>query len=421
MVRCLRGAGSKQHASALGLLLLAPVYLMSNLPAWVLPLNRMHISPQGSRSLVMRLAGPVVVDAEEVVSLPGSDNRSVPSVSAVPAAHALGTAVITGASTGIGLATAEGMARSGHYSKIILAGRDSAKHEQAISTLQGCSTDVEFAHMSLDLSSLDSVREFVASFKKLELPLKTLVLNAGVMAVPDRRLTVDGFEYQFGVNHLSHFLLANLLLDTMVAAATPASPGRVIVLSSSAHQIPSPLLRGDLGDLQSFEYSPWVAYGQSKLANILFAYELDRRCREAGLPVAVNAVHPGVVNTELARYLAGDSELQKSLQDLLQPVVQIALKSPEDGARTSVLLATTPQGKLSGRYWQDSRPAASVDIDPTGELPAPLRSLLPLRPRLTSYDPDVWSELWTESELLVGLKPSEVSSLKEDMDAVAPV
>merc|ERR1719210_1663398 len=105
--------------------------------------------------------------------------------------------------------------------------------------------------MDLELDKLESVRAFAAEFLELGLPLHALILNAGVMAIPDRRLTADGFEYQFGVNHLGHFLLANLLLDTLVASGSWADPGRLISLSSSAHQIPSPLLRGDLGDLQS--------------------------------------------------------------------------------------------------------------------------------------------------------------------------
>lgn len=325
-------------------------------------------------------------------------------------------AVITGASTGIGLATVEGMLRSGRYGTVVLAGRGAEKHEQAIRDLWGrlgpSLAAVELRHMPLDLDSLTSVREFAASFLALGLPLHTLVLNAGVMALPERRTTRDGFEYQFGVNHLSHFLLANLLLDTLLATASPADPGRVIVLSSSAHQMPSPLLRGDLGDLQSVDYSAWSAYGQSKLANVLFAYELDRRCRERGLPIAVNAVHPGVVNTELARYISpgGDEGPAAALRRLVQPLATLVLKPPAEGAKTSVLLATGPEGALSGRYWHDGRPAATLDVDPLGELPEALRALLPARPRLTSYDPTVWAGLWRASEDLVDLRPGEVAA-----------
>jgi len=326
-------------------------------------------------------------------------------------------AIVTGASTGIGLATVEGMARSGLYDEIVLAGRNPAKHEFAVERLKeqlGSVADgLILKYMPLELTSLQSVRDFATDFLNSGSPLHTLVLNAGVMAIPERRTTEDGYEYQFGVNHLSHFLLANLLLDRLVASASSADPGRVISLSSAAHQIPSPLLSGDVGQLSldKDNYNNWVAYGQSKLCNLLFAYELDLRCRELGLPIAANAVHPGGVDTELARYLgAGSSEATGPLTDLTKPLRSLAIKTPEDGAGTSVLLATSPMGKLSGRYWLDKRPAASLDVDPTVELPGPAKAFLPVKPRFTSYNPETWSELWKESEKLSGLKPAEVSA-----------
>jgi NAD(P)-dependent dehydrogenase (short-subunit alcohol dehydrogenase family) len=330
-------------------------------------------------------------------------------------------AIVTGASTGIGLATVEGMARSRIYGKIVLAGRNPEKHELAIQGLKerlGSDADgLTLTHMPLDLNSLQSVRAFATDFLSSESPLHTLVLNAGVMAIPERRTTEDGHECQLGVNHLSHFLLTNLLLDRLVASTSPMDPGRVISLSSTAHQIPSPLLSGDVGQLQFDQnnYSPWVAYGQSKLCNVLFAYELDRRCRDLGLPISANAVHPGGVDTELPRYLGSGgggwaSQATGPFAELAKPLLSLAIKTPEDGACTSVLLATTSMGKLSGRYWHDERPAASMDLDPTDELPGPAKALLPVRPRLTSYDPDTWSKLWEVSEKLSGLMPDEVSA-----------
>jgi NAD(P)-dependent dehydrogenase (short-subunit alcohol dehydrogenase family) len=299
------------------------------------------------------------------------------------------------------------------YGTIIFAGRDPQKHERAIAKLRKNlgkgDSEVELKHMDLELDSLQSVRDFAAAFIALGISLHTLILNAGVMAIPDRRLTADGFEYQFGVNHLGHFLLANLLLDSLVSSGSWSDPGRLISLSSSAHQIPSPLLRGDLTDLGSERYAAWSAYGQSKLANLLFVYELDRRCRKLGVPLAVNAVHPGVVSTELARYMMSDgpAEVGSFLQELVKPFTSLTLKTPKDGAATSVLLATKEEGTLSGRYWQDERPAASMDLDLTGGLPAPTRALLPFGgpPRLTSYDTEAWEELWRESAALVGLSP----------------
>lgn len=330
-------------------------------------------------------------------------------------------AIVTGSSTGIGLATVEGMARSGLYGTIVLAGRNREKYELAIQDLKdrlgSVAQGLTLKYMTVELSSLKSVRNFAADFLNSSLPLHTVVLNAGVMAIPDRRTTEDGYECQFGVNHLSHFLLANLVLDRLVASASPADPARVISLSSAAHQIPSPLLYGDVGQLQLDQnnYNAWVAYGQSKLCNVLFAYELDRRCRSLGLPIAANAVHPGGVDTELARYIGGGStEFSGPLQDLAKPFLsvarQYAIKTPEDGACTSVLLATTNMGKLSGRYWLDKRPAASFDIDPASELPEPAKGFLPVQPRLTSYNPETWSELWRESEKMSGLMPNEVQS-----------
>lgn len=349
------------------------------------------------------------------------DAPAVNPVQAMPGVGEYKVAIITGASTGIGLATATGMAQSGRYRKIIFAGRDPPKHESAMAEVKlavsgTAANATELEYSELDLSSLSSVRSFAKSFLASGQALDTLVLNAGVMALPQRQVTKDGHEYQMGVNHLGHFLLANLLMDVLVRSGSAADPSRVISLSSSAHQIPSPLLGGDLGNLQSQNYSPWVAYGQSKLANILFAYELDRRCRQRGLPVAANAVHPGGVDTELGRHLAGSAgDIGKQLESLARPVMSTVIKSAADGARTSVLLATGPEGKLSGRYWLDERPAASMDVDPTGELPGPLKAFLPdaVKPKLTSYDPQVWKSLWQVSEELTGMKPGEVACLAD--------
>mmetsp|Transcript_7911 Transcript_7911/g.14372 ORF Transcript_7911/g.14372 Transcript_7911/m.14372 type:complete len:406 (+) Transcript_7911:46-1263(+) len=377
--------------------------------------NLAFLTPQRAPRLALRAqrqsAGPVV-DAEEVS--PISFSVTVGGFNSSNASMSGKTAVITGASTGIGLATVEGMVRSGIYKSIIMAGRDAEKHQRAMEGLREevgtLDQAVELRYLPLELASLKSVRSFAGAVLEQEVPIHTLILNAGVMALPNRKQTEDGYEYQFGVNHLGHFLLSNLLMDKLASSGTAADPARVISLASTAHQIPSKLLKGDLGDLQSYEYSAWGAYGQSKLANVMFAYELDRRCRDRGLPVVANAVHPGVVNTELARYMGGEGRnMPSSLQDFTKPLLAYVLKSPAEGAKTSLVLATKPEGKLSGRYWQDGRPTASIDFDPAGDLPAPALELLPFRPKFTSYDPKVWAELWTESELLVGLRPEDVS------------
>jgi len=359
--------------------------------------------------------------AEEVVDAVAANASSEPAPEQKEAPkkpRGTKVAVITGASTGIGLATVEAMAKSGIYRTIVMAGRDAAKHEAAIISLQrrlrSSGEDVEFRHMPLELSSLDSVREFAEEFKASELPLHTLILNAGVMMLPERKVTKDGFEYQFGVNHLAHFLLTNLLLDNMAEVGTRADPARVISLSSAAHFFPSPLLKGSVKDLQSVRYSPVGAYGQSKLANLLFAYELDRRLAAKGVPVTANAVHPGGVDTELPRYITGENSFLDSLRNLAGSDFKFPfVKTPEDGAKTSVMLATTDFGKMSGRYWQDEKPAASVSFDVTaGMLP---KGQLPFTPpSITSYDPAVWQKLWEESEKLVSLAPEEVPKALSD-------
>ncbi|CAE7854302.1 unnamed protein product [Symbiodinium necroappetens] len=338
-------------------------------------------------------------------------------------------AIVTGASTGLGLATAQSLATSGNFSLIVLAGRSQEKHEKALDSLRQLTPVAELRYMPLELDSLASVRGFVVDFLAMKLPLHCLVLNAGVMALPSRQETRDGHEYQLAVNYLGHFLLANLLVDHMAATASPRDPGRIISLSSSAHLIPSALQRGDLSDLQSADkYAPWQAYGQAKLCNLLFAYELDRRCRLGGIPIASNAIHPGAVATELKRHLPqnqqeedqGQNPLEgvyQALKSVVQPLLDLIVQSPEEGARTTVLLATSEQGKLSGYYWQDGRPSASLDTEVQGLLPPPLRALrilsrllkavAPPEKAATSYDTETWRELWRESERLVGLEASE--------------
>ncbi|KPI30754.1 short-chain dehydrogenase/reductase SDR [Actinobacteria bacterium OV320] len=190
------------------------------------------------------------------------------------------TAVVTGANSGLGLATVEALARAGAH--VVLAVRDPRRGEAAAATVPG-SVEVR----RLDLADLSSVREFAAGWRG---DLDLLINNAGVMNVPGAR-TKDGFETQFGTNHLGHFALTNLLL--------PHITDRVVVLSSGAHRMPgSPRIRFDNLDLTG-EYAPMAAYSQSKLANLLFTLELQRRLGEAGSPVRALAAHPGWAATNL--------------------------------------------------------------------------------------------------------------------------
>jgi len=191
------------------------------------------------------------------------------------------TAIVTGASSGIGLETARALTARG--ARVILAVRDAAKGDKAAATLPGPGThEVRL----LDLASLESVRSFARDWP--DQPIDLLINNAGVMIPPLGR-TADGYELQFGTNHLGHFALTNLLL--------PHVTGRVVTVSSNAHRAG----RMDFDDLswERKKYGAWRAYGQSKLANLLFTAELQRRLTEAGSKVLSMAAHPGYAATNL--------------------------------------------------------------------------------------------------------------------------
>jgi len=325
-------------------------------------------------------------------------------------------AIVTGASCGVGKATVEGLVESGQFTHIVLAGRNSEKYQLALDGIgqafagRACPT---LTHLDLELASLKSVRTFVKAFERLELPsLDVLVLNAGVMMIPELLQTEDGFERQMGVNHCGHFALLNLLLPKLTASGSDSAPARVISLSSSAHLADSPLANGDLQDLMFSanpeEYSAVAAYAQSKLANVLMAYELDRRAREDDLPISISAVHPGGVQTDLGRYMidgmadpaTGElSEMALNMpawqEGLIRGIVNtfITPKTPEQGAKTSVLLATcAPEELSSGFYWTDEQPVASL-----GQTYNPMSDG-------TSYDESVWKRFWEMSEGWTGVE-----------------
>lgn len=239
-------------------------------------------------------------------------------------------AVVTGANSGIGYITARELARRG--ARVVLACRS---HERGAAALQRLRTELPEAAAEfrrLDLSDLSSVRAFAASFPGEQLGL--LVNNAGVMAVPYAR-TADGFEMQFGVNHLGHFALTGLLLEHLAAAPD----ARVVSVSSMAH-----LLAGiDMGDLQSERrYHRWLAYGASKTANLLFIDELARRTAHRGTgPLAV-AAHPGYSATELqtrGARLAG----RRATERIMHLGNLLIGSSPEVGAAPLLFAATAPQ------------------------------------------------------------------------------
>ncbi|XP_061390412.1 retinol dehydrogenase 13-like [Musca vetustissima] len=230
--------------------------------------------------------------------------------------------IITGCNTGIGKETALELARRG--ARIYMACRDYNRCEKARQDIIYETGNSKIFNRRLDLSSLQSVREFAEQFKKEEERLDILINNAGIMATP-RKLTVDGYEQQFAVNHLGHFLLTNLLLDHLKAAA----PSRIIVVSSWMYAL-GRIQTEDLNSEKS--YNDFRAYAQSKLANVLFTQKIAKILKGSG--VTVNCLHPGSVQTELFRnnrFLAISSQLTK-----------LALRSPRGGAQTSIYLALDP-------------------------------------------------------------------------------
>ena len=205
------------------------------------------------------------------------------------------TAVVTGASGGLGLETARVLA--GRGADVVLACRDTEKAERAAELIRAESGRARLRVVHLDLASLASVREAADEIRSACPRLDLLINNAGVMAVPTRQLSADGFELTFAVNHLGHFALTGLVLDRLLS--TPGS--RIVTVSSIGHRMGPAAMQFD--DLQfSQKYDPWHTYWQSKLANLLFTYELDRRLQAAGAGPIALAAHPGNARTDLWRH-----------------------------------------------------------------------------------------------------------------------
>ena len=248
------------------------------------------------------------------------------------------TVIITGGNTGIGKETAIDLAKRG--AKVIIACRSQARGENALKDIRKESGSERVYLRLLDLASFASIRKFADEIISSEARLDILINNAGIMMCPFWK-TEDGHEMQFGVNHLGHFLLTNLLLDLIKKSA----PSRIINVSSLAHTVVSTI---DLEDLNNeTTYSRVFAYGESKLANVLFSRELNRRL--VGSSVSVFSVHPGSVTTELARHLFGDI-----VEFFLVPLRFIFFKNSKQGAQTSICCAVDNEiMKHSGEYFAD--------------------------------------------------------------------
>ncbi|WOX24496.1 oxidoreductase [Streptomyces solicathayae] len=237
------------------------------------------------------------------------------------------TAVVTGANSGIGLVTARELARRG--ARVVLACRSESRGSRAVERLLAEVPDATAEFRPLDLADLGSVREFAAALPYERLDL--LVNNAGVMALPYGR-TADGFETQFGVNHLGHFALTGLLLPRLLAA-----PGaRVVSVSSGFHAL-SDL---DMGDLNSErKYRRWIAYGRSKTANLLFVHELARRLGAAGAELVAAAAHPGYAATNL-QSASARLEGRRGAERLMELGNRIIAQPAEAGALPTLYAAT---------------------------------------------------------------------------------
>ncbi|ACU37239.1 SDR family NAD(P)-dependent oxidoreductase [Actinosynnema pretiosum subsp. pretiosum] len=279
------------------------------------------------------------------------------------------TAVVTGANTGLGFETARVLAERG--ATVVLAVRDVEKGKRAADRIAG-----EVLVQELDLTSLDSVREAAASLRAAHPRLDLLINNAGVMYTP-RLTTRDGFELQFGTNHLGHFALTGLLLERLL----PVPGSRVVTVSSTGHRIQAAIHFDDLHWERS--YSRAGAYGQSKLANLMFTYELQRRLAAHGATAAV-AAHPGMSNTELARNTPAAIRV---------PVTWLApvLTQPATMGALPTLRAATDPAALGGQYY-----------GPGG------RGEVKGHPRVVasspqSHDAEVQRRLWDVSERLTGV------------------
>ncbi|NQX67894.1 SDR family oxidoreductase [Paenibacillus alba] len=275
------------------------------------------------------------------------------------------TVIVTGANSGMGLATTVALARKGAH--VIMLCRSKQRGELALAEARQQSGSDRIELMLCDLGSLASIRAFAEDFLAKHQVLDVLVNNAGVVTVK-RQTTSDGFEAMTGVNHLGHFLLTNLLLEAIVRA----QQGRIVNVSSGAHKIgrfdfDNPyLMRG---------FSVWRGYAQSKIANIWFTRELAKRL--AGTTATVNALHPGAVGTNIG--VDRDTGFGKFVHRLLRPF----FLTPAQGAETAIYLSTSPDVQtISGEYWYKKK------IAPISE---------------RAQDEDMAHRFWAWSEQEVGL------------------
>ncbi|KAJ6358518.1 hypothetical protein OIU76_000264 [Salix suchowensis] len=277
------------------------------------------------------------------------------------------TAIVTGASSGLGCETTRVLALRGVH--VIMGVRNMAAGRDVKDAIVKEIPAAKVDFMELDLSSLASVRKFASDFNSSGRPLNLLINNAGIMATPFM-LSKDNIELQFATNHLGHFLLTSLLLDTMKKTARESDiEGRIVNVSSEFHRYPyyPEGIRFDKLNDQS-GYKRFLAYGQSKLANVLHANELTRRFKEDGINITANSLHPGIIATNLFRHnvsLANDNPIRVFLKTL----AGLVLKNVEQGAATTCYVALNPQVKgASGEYFSGCNLASASSESRNAEL-----------------------------------------------------
>ncbi|MDQ6744591.1 MAG: oxidoreductase [Actinomycetota bacterium] len=286
-------------------------------------------------------------------------------------------AVVTGANSGLGAVTARELARAG--ASVLIACRNLQKGERAAEDIRRSVSGARVKVRELDLASLSSVRKFAHELGSEQERLDLLVCNAGVMA-PPRRETEDGFESQLGTNHLGHFALTGLLLEPLLAAPE----ARVVVLSSGAHRIG----KVKFDDLQSERgYNNWRAYGQSKLANLMFCFELQRRATAAGSALRSLAAHPGYAATNL-QSASVTRFYEKGIMAVSNKVIA---QSAEMGALPTLYAATAPEvprGAFVGPDGFMEQRGYPHIVTAAGK----------------AYDEQAWQRLWEISERLTGVR-----------------
>ena len=281
--------------------------------------------------------------------------------------------LVTGASSGIGFEIAKALAQTS--ATVVTVSRGGGSGDEKTSQIRRETGNGEVIFMPADLSAMDEARSLAERFKARFDRLDVLVNNAGIF-MSERELTKDGYEKTFALNHLAPFLLTHLLMEPLVKSA----PARVVTTSSRAESFG----KMHFGDLMLENYGGWKAYGQSKLANLLFTYELSKRL--SGTGVTANAFHPGAVATSFGLNNEG------FVSFLFGTIARPLLKTPEQGAQSGIYLASSPDAQgVTGRYYIDEMPATSSK---------------------RSYDAEAQRRLWTESERLVKLSKAESAPLE---------